>query len=142
MYAIILFFAGYVASAQVVESNISENAPEFEWISSTYEFGNIPQNVPAQARYEFKNVGREPLIISEVQKTCGCTKTDWSKEPVMPGQKGFIMAEYNAASEGAFTKNITVVSNATTSSVKLNFKGTVLKGDTGSVPEEKTIFNN
>jgi hypothetical protein len=98
--------------------------------------------VPVQARYEFQNVGKEPLIITEVQKTCGCTKTDWSKEPVMPGQKGFVMAEYNAANEGAFTKNITVVSNATTSSVKLNFKGTVLKGDTGSVPEEKTIFNN
>lgn len=119
---------------------VNPNAPEFQWVSDTYDFGNIPQGIPVQAKYEFTNTGNEPLIITDVQKTCGCTKTDWSKEPVMPGQKGWVLAEYNAANEGAFNKAITVSANAKTATVKLYFKGTVVKDDTGSVPEQQTIF--
>ncbi len=53
------------------------------------------------------------------------------------------MAEFNAAKEGPFTKAITVQSNANTPNVKLYFKGTVQKSEqTGSVPEESTIFNS
>ena len=118
------------------------NAPVFQWVTDTYAFGNIPQGVPAQAKYEFTNTGKEPLIITDVQRTCGCTKTDWSKEPVAPGQKGWVMAEYNAANEGAFNKAITVVSNSNTPNVKLFFNGTVVKDDSGSVPQQQTIFDN
>jgi len=82
------------------------------------------------------------LIITDVQKTCGCTKTDWSKEPIAPGAKGWIIAEYNAANEGSFTKAITVFSNTKTPNMKLTFKGTVVKDESGSVPQQKSIFDN
>lgn len=119
------------------------NAPEFQWVEETHDFGTIPQGIPVSHKFEFTNTGKEPLIVSNVQKTCGCTVTDWTKEPVAPGQKGFVSAEYNAAKEGPFTKAITVQSNAKAPSVKLYFKGTVQKSDnTGSVPEQQTIFNN
>ncbi len=117
------------------------NSPQFQWVSEVYDFGSIPQGIPAKARYEFTNVGKEALVITDVQKTCGCTSIDWSKEPIAPGQKGWIMAEYNAANEGAFTKAITVMSNSTTPNLKLTFKGTVVKDAAGSVPEQQSIFN-
>lgn len=121
---------------------VDPDAPAFQWVSQTCDFGNIPQGKPVQAHYEFVNSGKEPLIITDVQKTCGCTKTDWSKEPIAPGAKGFVMAEYNAEAEGAFTKAITVLSNAGTPAIKLYFKGIVVKEDEDGTPEQKTIFNN
>jgi hypothetical protein len=140
----VLFFlliTGAVAMAQTGDAvQVNPNAPEFQWASETYDFGSIPQGVPVQARFDFTNTGNEPLIITDVQKTCGCTKTEWSKEPVMPGQRGWVMAEFNAASEGAFNKAITVSANAKTPTVKLYFKGTVVKSETGSVPEQESIF--
>ena len=61
----------------------------------------------------------------------------------MPGQVGYVTAEFNAAKEGPFTKAITVQSDAKTPSVKLYFKGTVQKSEqTGGVPEQNTIFNS
>ncbi len=146
IFSIITFIVIGVSGAFAQTTTTSENAvtnpnaPEFQWVSDTYDFGSIPQGIPVQAKYEFTNTGKEPLIITDVQKTCGCTKTDWSKEPVMPGQKGWVLAEYNAANEGAFNKAITVTANAKTATVKLYFKGTVVKDDTGSVPEQQNIF--
>lgn len=131
-----------IVSAQTANSVTNPNAAAFEWVSDTYDFGKIPQGIPATAKYEFINTGKEALIITDVQRTCGCTNTDWTKEPIAPGQKGYISAVYNAANEGGFTKSITVLSNASTPSVKLTFKGTVIKDDAGSVPAQETIFGN
>lgn len=140
----IIAFLAVTAGVQAQTSSIpaNPNAPEFQFVSEVYEFGSIPQGIPTEARFEFTNVGKEPLIITDVQKTCGCTKTDWSKEPIAPGQKGWIVAEYNAANEGAFNKAITVMSNSKTPTMKLTFKGTVVKDAGGSVPQQTTIFNN
>lgn len=138
--SIIAFLA--VTGVVTAQTASTENTPEFQFVSEVFDFGNIPQGVPAEARFEFTNVGKEPLIITDVQKTCGCTKTEWSKEPIAPGQKGWIVAEYNAANEGAFTKAITVMSNTKTPTMKLTFKGTVVKDAAGSVPQQQTIFGN
>lgn len=140
--AITGFVSAQTATNTGTTSTVSETAAEFQFVSETFDFGQIPQGVPAEARFEFTNTGKEPLIITDVQKTCGCTKTDWSKEPIAPGAKGWIIAEYNAANEGAFTKAITVFSNTKTPNLKLTFKGTVVKDEAGSVPQQKSIFDN
>lgn len=138
----IIAFIAVTGAVTAQTAASTENTPEFQFVSEVFDFGNIPQGVPAEARFEFTNVGKEPLIITDVQKTCGCTKTEWSKEPIAPGQKGWIVAEYNAANEGAFTKAITVMSNTKTPTMKLTFKGTVVKDAAGSVPQQQTIFGN
>ncbi|HNV99538.1 MAG TPA: DUF1573 domain-containing protein [Chitinophagales bacterium] len=121
---------------------VNPNAGEFSWVEETHDFGTIPQGIPVKNKFEFTNVGKEPIIISTVVKTCGCTALDWTKEPVMPGQKGYVLAEFNAAKEGPFTKAITVQSDSKTPTMKLIFKGTVQKSEqAGSVPEQQNIFN-
>jgi len=144
IFSIFAFIAVSAAvNAQTAESaTTNPNAPEFQWVSEVFDFGKIPQGIPAEARFEFVNSGKEALIITDVQKTCGCTKTDWSKEPIAPGQKGWIIAEYNSAAEGNFTKAITVMSNTKTPTLKLTFKGTVYKDEAGSVPQQQSIFGN
>ncbi|MEZ5014711.1 MAG: DUF1573 domain-containing protein [Chitinophagales bacterium] len=122
-------------------TQMDPNAAEFQWVSETYDFGNIPQGIPAEARFEFTNTGKSDLYITDVQKTCGCTSTEWTKEPIKPGQKGYVTAVYNAASEGVFNKAIVVSSNTKTPSMKLYFKGTVVKDGDGGAPTQNSIFD-
>ncbi|MEZ5055093.1 MAG: DUF1573 domain-containing protein [Chitinophagales bacterium] len=73
-----------------------------------HDFGNQPQNKPVTYEFEFSNTGTEPIILENVKASCGCTTPTWTKEPVMPGKKGSVKAQYNMAREGAFRKSITV----------------------------------
>ncbi len=76
--------------------------------------------------FEFTNDGNEPLVLSNVRASCGCTTPTWTKTPIEPGQKGQITVTYNPNGRpGRFQKTITITSNATTPSVKLYIKGEV-----------------
>ena len=110
----------------------SENGPQFKWEKTVYEFGEIAQSVPATAEYKFTNTGNEPIIITQVKKTCGCTVPTWPTAPIMPGEEATIKATYNAKSTGSFTKTITVVSNVSENSTYLQLKGTVIPAETNT----------
>lgn len=91
-----------------------------------HEFGNIAQGTPVSYEFKFKNTGNQPIVISNVQASCGCTTPEWTNTPVLPGKTGSIKAAYNAAAMGAFNKSITVTSNAANSSQVIFIKGTVV----------------
>ncbi|GAB3812996.1 hypothetical protein GCM10028895_04580 [Pontibacter rugosus] len=92
----------------------------------THDFGTIAEGTQASYVFRVKNVGTQPVIISDVQPSCGCTTPTWTKEPLMPGKIGMIKAEYNSTGRpGAFNKSIVVTSNAATPSKLLYIKGEV-----------------
>lgn len=93
--------------------------------AQNFDFGKIKQGSPVTHEFKFTNTGKVPMIITNVQASCGCTTPDWSKEPIAPGSKGFIKATYNAASAGAFNKAVTVTANIPNGSVQLFIKGEV-----------------
>ncbi len=108
-------------------ASVKVNPPAFNWNLTTYDFGKIPLNKPVTHEFKFTNTGDAPLVISSVQASCGCTVTEYSKDPIPPGTEGFVKATYNAAKPGAFTKTVTVNANAKESLVKLIIKGEVVK---------------
>jgi hypothetical protein len=99
--------------------------PSFIWEKISHNFGKIPQGNPVTVTFNFKNNGKEALIITNAQASCGCTTPDWTKEPVAPGKTGFIKATYNAASVGPFSKSITVTSNVGPEPTILSLSGEV-----------------
>src|SRR5688572_3257873 len=101
--------------------------PDFLWIVTTYDFGKIKLNKPATHEFRFTNSGDTPLVISSVQASCGCTVTDYSKDPIAPGAEGYVKATYNAAKVGVFSKTVTVNANADDSVVLLTIKGEVVE---------------
>jgi hypothetical protein len=107
------------------DTTAKKDVPEIVFEKTVYDFGTIPYAGNGVAEYVFTNTGKDPLIIKDVQKSCGCTGVDWTKEPVKKGQKGVVKATYNTKIAGAFQKNITVNSNAKTPTMVLTFKGTV-----------------
>lgn len=96
------------------------------WESKGHKFGNIAQGIPVVCRFKFVNEGEVPLLISNVKPSCGCTATDWPKEPIPPGGSGEITAEYNAKKIGNFTKTLTVKSNAEKPVQRLMLRGKVV----------------
>jgi hypothetical protein len=111
--------------------------------SENYDFGKVTEGNMATHEFKFKNTGNQPLIISHVQASCGCTTPDWTKEPVMPGKSGIIKAAYNSNGRpGAFNKTITVTSNATETAKVLSFKGDVITKEAAAknyTPEQKAV---
>jgi hypothetical protein len=91
----------------------------------THDFSTINQGGDGNCIFSFKNEGTAPLILSNVQASCGCTTPSWTREPVMPGIGGEIKVHYDTNRVGSFSKTITVTSNAENSPIVLRISGEV-----------------
>jgi hypothetical protein len=95
--------------------------------NETIDYGTIAHNADGNRQFVFVNNGTKPLIITNAQGSCGCTVPTTPKEPIAPGAKGIIGVKYATDRVGAFTKTVTVSSNAEGQPTKtLTIKGTVL----------------
>lgn len=104
---------------------VNTTNPEFvQFKVIEHDFGFIKQNNPPSFIFEFKNVGNRDITLINVQASCGCTTPNWKGGVYKAGETGQINATFNAASEGFFSKNITVTTSEGV--VSLTIKGTVL----------------
>jgi hypothetical protein len=100
------------------------------FVSETIDYGTIAHNADGKREFVFTNNGTKPLIITNTQGSCGCTVPTSPKEPIAPGAKGIIGVKYATDRIGAFTKTVTVTSNAEGQPTKiLTIKGTILGDD-------------
>lgn len=117
---------------------------EFKAKDNTIDYGTVTKEADNGLRsFEFTNTGNAPLIISNVQSTCGCTVPSFPKEPILPGKSGKIDVKYNMA-PGAIRKTITVESNAINyegGKVPLKIKGEVIvKKEVSPLEKKKSIL--
>jgi len=105
--------------------------PHIQFNVTSHNFGEIKEvNGLVSFTFDFVNTGKSPLIINEAKPSCGCTASDYTKSPVMPGGKGYIKATYDPKdSPGRFEKSISVISNADNSPFELKFSGVVIGRD-------------
>jgi hypothetical protein len=117
-------------SFSVVSTLVSAqvNVPNMTFTETTFDFGKIKEDGGTVThKFLFTNTGAQPVIISQVKASCGCTTPDWSKDPVAPGAQGFVSAIYNPQGRpGVFNKSITVTSNSQGSPQVLYINGEVL----------------
>jgi hypothetical protein len=116
---------GVVAPVAPAAPVVNPNA-KAKWDKTVSDFGEIEQGTPKEAQFTLTNDGKEPLLIQTAKAGCGCTNLKYSQEPVLPGKSTIVAATYNAAAMGAFTKSITVTTNADANPVGLLIKGTVI----------------
>jgi hypothetical protein len=106
-------FVVFCAYAQEGETTATEGALiTFE--EQSHDFGDIYQGDKVEHIFKFENSGSQPLIITNVQTTCGCTASEWPREPVLPGESADLKVNFNSAGKfGRQNKVITIVSNST-----------------------------
>ena len=126
--------AGKVAEVKKAVGGAIEGAGMvFE--NETIDYGTIPHNADGAREFVFTNNGNKPLIISNTQGSCGCTVPTSPKDPIAPGAKGKIGVKYATDSVGAFTKTVTITSNAEGMPSKVvTIKGTVLPDPAAAIP--------
>jgi hypothetical protein len=121
----IFFAVGAFAQTQEESAAKTSNA-NLVFETSSHSFGNIIEGQIATYEFKFTNTGTEPLELTNVRASCGCTTPKWPRELIQPGASSVIRAEYNSSGRpGTFSKNIFVTSNAGQST--LTISGNVIK---------------
>jgi hypothetical protein len=110
-FLIAVFFLITGAYAQQAKQKVDGPVITFE--KRTHDFGDIVQGDKVEQNFYFTNTGTEPLIITNVEVTCGCTVPKWPRDPIMPGGRNEIIVGFNSAGKmGYQTKVVKIVSNA------------------------------
>ncbi|MFH0864612.1 MAG: DUF1573 domain-containing protein [Bacteroidota bacterium] len=139
------FFMFFMANAQTSTATPSDqtttNGAEITFDNLVHDYGTVQKGADGNCEFAFKNTGNEPLVLSNVTTSCGCTVPSWPKEPILPGSSGTIKVNYTKmGNPGTISKQITVMSNATNGTIVLSIKGTVVDTTTGTgtTPEKPT----
>ncbi|NVO85360.1 DUF1573 domain-containing protein [Hymenobacter terrestris] len=114
--ALSLSVMGLSAQAQSVKpanAQAKVAGAQIQFEESKFEFGAVKTGAVVDHTFKFKNVGTQPLVISNIGVTCGCTTPEWTREPIMPGKSGTVVAKFNTAGKyGMQNKVLTVESNS------------------------------
>jgi len=115
--------------------------PIFQFENEVIDYGEIAQNSDGNRIFKFKNVGKSPIIITQVKGSCGCTVPTKPEEPIMPGQTGEIKVKYATNRIGPFSKTVTITSNAFETKKVLRIKGRVLETKNDELQKKKSIVS-
>ena len=127
MKRIISIFTLILMSAVAFNIIAAGKGAEMTFNEKTHDFGTIKEaNGPVTHTFEFTNTGGEPLVIINVNASCGCTRPDYPKEPIMPGKKGKVKVTFNPAGRpGEFSKEVKIRTNGDKRPI-LRITGTVI----------------
>ena len=127
---------------QTANGVVEEAVPVLEFDSTTFHFGTIAEGEKVVHGFVFKNAGDAPLVISQVEPSCGCTTLrDWPRSPIMPGEQGTITIEFNSSGRpGPTNKSIYVQANTVPATTMLYVKGDVAGPDAGTKEKSTPIF--
>ena len=87
------------------------------------DFGSFPKEEKQERSFVLTNTGKGLLVIQDIVTSCGCTKVEYSKEPVRPGGALKVKVIYEAEKAEHFSKTITVYCNTEDSPLRLKVKG-------------------
>lgn len=127
-----------VLFAQDAQKKKAADVAKFK--TETIDLGKLQQGNPTTAIFSVVNIGNDPLIIEQANPTCGCTISNYTKEPIANGKAGEIKATYNAANIGAFEKHLTVKFAGVDEIKSITIKGEVLsKEDYAKLPNAPIV---
>jgi hypothetical protein len=130
----LMLIAGFIFG----QSQATPQGAFIQFDKTVYDYGTITQNDDGSCTFTFTNTGNEPLVLSSVRSSCGCTVPSWSREPILPGKSGEIKVVYDTRRLGSINKQVTVMSNATNPTIVLKIKGKVQAKPKEVMPVQNT----
>ena len=115
------------SSAQETLEEIDLTFPIVRFFETEMDFGESMEGETLEHTFKFINEGKEPLVISNILTSCGCTIVDWSRNPIGPGKKGEIKARFNTTNRiGLQNKSLIVLSNSSNHKEEIKIKVNVI----------------
>lgn len=105
------------------EAPSKETLTEVSVSQTVVDFGQFPMSEQKSHRFGLTNTGNHLLVVQDVVTSCSCTKVEYSKEPIRPGETLEVKVSYEAEEAGRFNKSVMVYCNAETSPLRLTIKG-------------------
>jgi len=130
--SLLLAFAVTAQDATTPQPANNPNAPVITFEKTVHDYGTITKGGDGQCEFKYKNNGVEPLILSNVAASCGCTIPEWPREPLLKGKTASIKVRYDTNRLGPINKTITVNSNGTVPSIQLRITGNVVEQTNGA----------
>ena len=101
-----------------VRTTITMDKPEID-------FGTFPMTEKKEGMFWLTNTGTNLLVVHQVVTSCGCTKVEYDRRPVRPGDTLRLNIRYEPDDSGYFSKSLIIHSNAEGSPHKVRVKGQV-----------------
>lgn len=101
----------------------SQGKADFSFEKEVLKFGKVKEGEILNFEYPFINSGTEPLLISDIKVACTCTKFEYPKSPVAPGEKALIKVSFDTNNKiGYQDRTLEIFSNAKKSPKIIRFK--------------------
>ncbi len=122
--SILIFSTGFAQN----QPPTAPEGPMIKWDNANYDFGDLAQGERVETTFKFTNSGTAPLIITNVEVTCGCTTPKgWPRDPILPGGTGELTIAFNSVGKyGRQNKVVKVISNAVSTQNQIVFTANVL----------------
>lgn len=129
-FGCMLFVVHFGATQAIAQDNV-------RFLEESYDFGEVKEgDGSVEHIFYLINTSEAQMTVQEVNADCGCTTPEWTGEAIMPGDTGFIIAQYNPLNRpGRFEKELRVaytIGEGAASVKTLRIKGMVK-------PKPKTI---
>lgn len=105
------------------ESKQTEIITQVSVNQTEIDFGSFLKTEKQERSFILTNTGKSLLVVHDVTTSCGCTKVEYSKQPVRPGETLELKVIYEAEDTGRFNKTVTVYCNVENSPLRLKVKG-------------------
>ena len=94
------------------EEKVTDGLPKMVFTETEYNFGTVIQGEKVTHKFKFTNTGDGNLVISSVKPSCGCTSPKWTREPVKPGEEGYVELTFDSSNKkGIQNKNVRIAAN-------------------------------
>ncbi len=94
------------------KTNPDGKYPIIQFNKDLHDFGTIKAGEKVDYTFSFTNTGNADLLVSNAQASCGCTASDYTKQPIKPGKKGMLKVSFDSAGKpGLQQKTVTLTTN-------------------------------
>lgn len=139
----VLFSVLLISSIMAFSQDKGKGKEEMLFDKTSHDFGDLAYGSDGTVVFKFRNNSKQPMALTNVKSSCGCTVPTWSREPIKPGESSDIIVKYNTNIPGTFNKTIQVFSSANNSPVRLSIMGSVAQAvKTGSPEGQKQAQMN
>ncbi|MDN3687866.1 DUF1573 domain-containing protein [Cyclobacterium jeungdonense] len=123
------------SNAQNVQAADPSSIGAFTFEEEVFDFGTIQEGEVVEHLFTFENSGQAPLVISNIQASCGCTSPEWTKTPIKPGEEGFVKVVFNSTGKsGVQSPTVTIQANTSPNVTRLRLKGSVNRKTASASP--------